>query len=156
VAFIRNTLALSRHTKNETLIHALQPLLVIGTLLMIYLFAPDGYLEHNFFPLIYTIGFLWSRNIITMQLNYVTKSKLSIWNYPFLIYLLGHLALCIYSANSDVTAAELHIFALSMAIIQVLFWIEFVVSVILQMKHVLGIDVFCIQNQVKGVKPENS
>jgi hypothetical protein len=123
VAFARNTIALSRNSKNETLTHALQPLLVFGTLAMVYIFAPDGYLEHNFFPLIYTIGFLWSRNIIIMQLNYVTKSKLTIWNYPFLIYLLGHLALCTYAVKADVTAAELHTFALAMAALQVFFWL---------------------------------
>jgi hypothetical protein len=91
-----------------------------------------------------------------MQLNYVTKSELTIWNYPFLVYLFGHLALCTYTTNADVTAAELHTFALVMALLQVFFWFEFIVSVMLQMKRILGIEVFSIKNQIKGVKPENS
>ena len=158
VAFARNTITLSHNSKNETLAHALQPLLVLGTLAAVWCFAPDGYLEHNFYPLMYTIGFLWSRNIIIMQLNYITKSRLNIWNWPFLLYVCCHLALCLHSVvtRSSYTAAELHKFALLMALMQVGFWLEFVVSVILQLKKILGIEVFSIKAQLGGVKPEGS
>lgn len=72
----------------------------------------------------YTIGFLWSRNIIIMQLNYITKSRLNIWNWPFLVYVIGHLGLCLYSiAGHSYSAADLHKFALLMALLQVGFWL---------------------------------
>lgn len=157
MAFARNTITLTHNSKNETLVHALQPLLVLGTLASVWLFAPDGYLEHNFYPLIYTIGFLWSRNIIIMQLNYITKSRLNIWNWPFLIYMGGHLGLILLSAwNGSYSAAELHFFAVGMALLQVGFWLEFVLSVLLQMKRILNIEIFSILRQLGGVKPEGN
>lgn len=91
--FARNTLSQTKNTKNETIIHAIQPLLVLGTLAYVYFCGPVDYLDYNFYPLMYTIGFLWSRNIILMQLNYVTKGYLNIWNYPFLLYIIGHVTM---------------------------------------------------------------
>lgn len=133
-------------------------MLVLTTLACVWFFAPEGYLEHNFYALMYTIGFLWSRNIIIMQLNYITKSRLNIWNWPFLIYVTGHIGLCLYNvvAGNKCSAEELHHFALAMALLQVGFWLEFVVSVIFQLKRVLGIDVFSIRSQLGGVKPETT
>lgn len=129
-------------------------MLVLGILSLVYFFAPDGYLDHNFFPLIYTIGFLWSRNIILMQLNYVTKGNLNIWNYPFLVYILGHIGMLVHSNMVDCSPESLHAFAIGMCLLQVGFWTEFVLSVMLQMKNILKIQIFSIGSQVKGTKAE--
>ncbi len=82
-----------------------------------------------------------------MQLSYVTKSKLIIWNWPFIIYIMAHLTMLGYSIVSNSSAHDLHKFAISMALLQAFFWLEFAVSVILQLKRVLNIEVFGVKDR---------
>ena len=129
---------LSKHSFTETVMDLVQPLLIVATLLLLVAAGPNNFYDEAFYPLLYSIAFLWSRNINTMQVAFISKGKNNIFNIPTIIFVAGYLGFVIYGSQF----VSSYDFALGMLVIQVTFYLEFVISVILQMKRVLKINLF--------------
>ena len=115
-----------------------QPLSIVATLLLLVAAGPHNFYDEAFYPLLYSMAFLWSRNINVMQVAFISKSKNNIFNNPTLIFVAGYIGFILYGSQF----VSSYNFALGMLVIQLAFYSEFVISVILQMKRVLKINLF--------------
>jgi hypothetical protein len=77
-----------------------------------------------------------------MQVAFLSKSKNNVFNTPTILFVLGCISFIIYSSiygNEQITSYK---FALGMLITMTCFYVEFVISVISQMRSVLKIHLF--------------
>lgn len=147
-SFTDNTLKHSKHTRAETLSHIIQPIVVLLAVTVVALFGPTNYIQNNLYSLMYSVGFLWSRNIIIMQLSYISKKSIDIFNYPLFIFVVAHIVMPFLGLSYG----QQGIFAMAMVGLQTFFWFEFVISVIQQMSDILNIKVFSIAKPIKPSK----
>lgn len=119
-----------------------QPFMIIGTLGALFLFGPHNFFNEAFYPLVYSVAFIWSRNINIMQVAFISKSSNNIFNYPTLIFVFGYIAFIINShLYGDLYISSFN-FAMGMLLLVFGFYVEFVASVISQMRRVLKINLF--------------
>jgi hypothetical protein len=96
-----------------------------------------------FQPLAYVLMFTWSRNMIEIQVYFVTKQAFNPINY-------GSLTFLISSALFLCTNFEAKSYFWTVALIAAVVFFEFVVSVLLQGSRILGIYVFSLEKRAKN------
>lgn len=96
--------------------------------------------DEAFWPIFYSLLFSWSRNMIEMQLYYVTKQKYNPFNLGTLGFVLPSLAFLL--SNSPANAYFWGVAGLSAFI-----FFEFVISVIRQSCKILNIRAFSISSK---------
>lgn len=138
----KNIFKLSKHSFKKTVIDLVQPIIILCTLVVLLVFGPNGFFYDAFYPLLYSIGFLWSRNINIMQVAFITKANNNVFNIPTMIFMFGYLGFAANSFFCENLMVSSYKFALGMLLAQMLFYVEFAISVILQMKHILKINLF--------------
>ena len=123
-------------------------LLYISTgvvLLVLYLFDTEIY-SKIFFPFYYALMFFWARNMILMQLQFITKQKYRIFNRgtnTFVFFTMFYVIVGRFLPCSTETYFWLF------CVVQGLVFMEFVVSVLREGAEILEINVFAIGRKKK-------
>lgn len=138
----KNIFKLSKHSFEETVIDLAQPLMIVSTLVALVVLGPNNFFNQAFYPLLYSLAFLWSRNINIMQVAFISKSSNNIFNYPTLLFVSGYIGFIINAMLYGDSLITSYNFAMGMLCVMFLFYVEFVLSVISQMKRVLKINLF--------------
>ncbi len=94
-------------------------------------------------PLTYVLMFTWSRNMIEIQVYFVTKQSFNPFNYGTLTFLIS-------TAIFLFTNFEAGTYFWTVTLIAAVVLSEFVVSVLLQGSRILGIYVFSLGKRVKN------
>lgn len=122
-----------------------QPIMIVLTLGALVVFGPNNFFNEAFYPLLYSLAFIWSRNINIMQVAFISKSSNNIFNIPTLIFVLGYLGFIVNAHLYGDRYVTSYQFALGMLFVMLMFYVEFVASVIGQMRKVLKIHLFDLQ-----------
>jgi hypothetical protein len=120
----------------------LLPLSYSVTLALLKLLRPDVFAVASL-PLSYVLMFTWSRNMIEIQVYFVTKQVFNPFNYGTLTFLISS-AIFLITGFSDPSTY----FWTVVPIAAVVFF-EFVTSVLLHGSKLLGIYVFSLVKRVK-------
>lgn len=110
-------------------------------ILLVYLSIPvlDTHVFYSFF---YSIMFMWSRNMINIQLQHITKQKYRVFNRGTLSFLV----LCgFYVLFGRVFNIEAYTYFLMVCVIQGIVFFEFTARVLYEGATVLGIRVFSLK-----------
>lgn len=138
----KNIFKLSKHSFKETVMDLAQPLMIVFTLAALVALGPKNFFNEAFYPLLYSLAFLWSRNINIMQVAFISKSSNNIFNYPTLIFVFGYIGFIINSLLYGDLYVSSYNFALGMLVAMAFFYTEFASSVIFQMRKALKIHLF--------------
>lgn len=115
------------------------------TILLTYLSISDM-TAPVFYCIFYSIMFMWSRNMINIQLQYITKQKYRVFNRGTLSFIV----LCaLYIVLSKVTNVDTYTYFLVVCIIQGIVFLEFVSRVLWEGTEILGIRVFSLRPVTK-------
>jgi hypothetical protein len=112
------------------------PATFAATILVLY-FSSDCPFEEAVWPIFYSLMFSWSRNMIHIQLFYVTKQRFNPFN-------LGTLGFVLPSLAYLVTDLPPNAYFWGVAALSAFIFFEFVVSVAKQSASILKIQVFSI------------
>lgn len=111
-------------------------------LILLKLFRPEVY-TLAFKPLCYVLMFTWSRNMIEIQVYFMTKQVFKPFNYGTLTFLISSaLFLC--------TNFDANTYFWTIVLVSAVVFFEFVVSVLLQGSKILEIYVFSLDKRTKG------
>lgn len=127
------------------------PLLYVSAgiaILLVYLRIEDLN-RPTFYAFFYSIMFMWSRNMINIQLQYITKQKYRVFNRGTLSFLI----LCgFYVVFHKIFSIEAYTYFLLVCVIQAIVFFEFVVRVLNEGASILGIHVFSLKKPQGSVK----
>lgn len=110
-------------------------------LILLKIFRPEVYIL-AFKPLCYVLMFTWSRNMIEIQVYFVTKQSFNPFNYGTLTFLISS---AIFLCGNFAASTYFWVVVLISAVV----FFEFVVSVLLQGSKILGIHVFSLGKRSK-------
>lgn len=127
----------------------LLPITTATTLVLIYLFGPEGIYDKIYVYVIYIFMFMYARNMILIQLCSVTQQKYNVFNRGTNFYLIA--------MNGFILAARITNFSVNhyftvVLIIQFCLFIEFVYSAFNQAAKILKIRIFSIPYEEKDKK----
>lgn len=119
----------------------LLPLTYICIIILIQVFKPEAYIMATL-PIFYLLTFSWSRNMIEIQVYFVTKQEFNPFNLGTLSFAIPALIFLFV----DVDPSKYFIFA---TVIAFFVFLEFVVSILRQGSKILGINVFSLGKREK-------
>ena len=114
-------------------------------LLALYLFDSEIY-EKAFYPFYYALMFFWSRNMILIQLQFITKQRYRVFNrgtntfffFTILYIIVGKFLPC-----------SINTYFMMFCVVQGYIFFEFVVSVLREGAKILDINIFSIKRKIK-------
>lgn len=119
----------------------LLPLTYICIIILIQIFKPEAYIMATL-PIFYLLTFSWSRNMIEIQVYFVTKQEFNPFNLGTLSFAIPALIFLFV----DVDPSKYFTIA---TVIAFLVFLEFVVSIFRQGSKILGIYVFSLGKREK-------
>lgn len=128
------------------------PLLYISAGLAIFLvyYTLPTLSAQTFYGFFYAIMFMWARQMINIQLQYITKQKYNVFNRGTLSFLI----LCgIYIVFGKLLPISPEKYFLLVCLVQAAVFFEFVVKVLLEGSKILGIWLFSLKPR-EQFKPE--
>lgn len=129
-------------------LQALSLLIITGiVLIFVHLIDEDTYFKRNGLQVYYSLLFFWSRNMIEIQLYYVSGQKFKVYNRGTNIFMFTFVGYLIYGKTLTLIgiSAELY-FWIALAINAVVF-LEFVLNVFKQGSQILNINVLTIKQK---------
>lgn len=111
-------------------------------LILLKVFRPEVYIL-AFKPLCYVLMFTWSRNMIEIQVYFVTKQAFNPFNYGTLTFLISSAVFLFTNFNANT-------YFWTVVLISAIVFFEFVVSVLLHGSKILGIHVFLLKKRSKN------
>jgi len=118
------------------------PLAYSLIILAFYLFNGTEFLNRNILSIFYALMFSWSRNMIEIQVSFVTKQVFQPFN-------LGTLSMVIPSVIYIIFKPNFKNYFLFVAILTALVFFEYVISVLRQGAKILNIKIFSIKQNLK-------
>lgn len=122
------------------------PLLYIYTgliLIGLYLVQNDIFTT-AYFPIIYTLMFLWARNMILIQLYFITKQKYKVLNRGTNLFIFFGLVYIIFHSYLP-CSAETYFWIL--CVLQGILFFEFAVAMCQEGAEILDIYIFAIKHK---------
>lgn len=119
----------------------LLPASYAAMLVLLKVMRPEVFVEAAQ-PLCYVLMFTWSRNMIEIQVYFVTKQVFNPFNYGTVTFL-ASAALFLLTPIAPLP------YFWAVVLISALVFFEFVISVLLQGSKLLGIYVFSLEKRVK-------
>lgn len=147
VSMNKDILKNSIREKSDVL-EALSLLVLTGfALILVYFLDPTIYYLRNGMQVYYSLLFFWSRNMIEIQLYYVSKQKFKVHNRGtniFMFTLLGWVFLGKFLTQLGLTAETYFWIVLAM---NAAVFFEFALNVLKQGSQLLGINILTIKNK---------
>lgn len=110
-------------------------------ILLVYLCIDDLTMP-IFYALFYSIALMWSRNMINIQLQYITRQKYRVFNRGTLSFLI----LCgFYVLFHKILSIDTYTYFLVVFVIQLIAFMEFCVRVLNEGAEILGIRLFSLK-----------
>jgi len=122
--------------RKEVLKTLLLPLSFAVALISLYLFK-DGTLETAYIPLCYSLMFSWSRNMIEIQVYFVTKQRFNPFNFGTLSFVVPAIMYLFLDFNA-------YNYFWGVTFFTSIVFFEFVISVLNQGANLLGIRVLSL------------
>jgi hypothetical protein len=114
-----------------------------GILLFLIYTSNPQILDIAYYEIFYATMFMWARNMILIQLQYLTKQKFVVLNrgtLTFFFFMLGCLLVQFIPISTQ-------LYFLLFTIVQALVFLEFVVSVLSEGSRILDIQVFSLEKR---------
>jgi hypothetical protein len=116
-------------------------------LIFVYLADKDTYFNKNGLQVYYSLLFFWSRNMIEIQLYYISGQKFKVYNRGtniFMVTLLGYL---IYGSILEKIGVSTELYFWLTLVVNAVVFFEFVLNVLKQGSQILGINVLTIKKK---------
>lgn len=129
------------------------PLLYVSTGIALFLVnqVMIDWSRVSFYCFFYALAFMWSRNMINIQLYFITKQKFRVFNRGTLSFLLPCLFFFLFHQKLEINP-EIYFFCLF--ILELIILLEFVYNVFNDGAKILGIWLFSLKPREKMVVKE--
>ena len=117
-----------------------------GVILLVLYFSDREIYKKNFFPFYYTLMFFWARNMILIQLQFITKQRYRVFNRGTNTFLFFTI---LYIVGGRFLPCSTETYFLVFCVVQGLVLMEFVVSVLREGAKILDINIFSIKRKIK-------
>jgi hypothetical protein len=128
----------------------LLPTILISALCVWHFYINENIFVNHFYPIFYILTFMWGRNMMLMQVSYVTKQRFHSLNIGNFLSHLGTITFLVIWATSSLmyikgfSVEKIHNFFIFAAVVQLLVLIEFIIGFLVEAKRILGIQIFRI------------